>query len=90
MSASSGRYRVRIARSAQAEMDRLSQQVHRRVAARILELEAQPRPPGCRKLRGSDGWRLRVGDWRVLYVVDDAARLVTVMGVRHRSVAYRG
>ncbi|MDI7267151.1 MAG: type II toxin-antitoxin system RelE/ParE family toxin [Myxococcota bacterium] len=84
------RYRILIVRAAEREMERLPERVHRRISARILGLETQPRPPGCLKLRGGDGWRIRVGDYRVLYLVDEATRTVTVEGVLHRSIAYRG
>jgi len=54
-------------------------------------LAANPRPPGCRKLQGSgrDDYRLRVGNYRVLYEVDDKARAVRIMRVRHRRDVYR-
>jgi len=53
-------------------------------------LEQNPRPHGCTKLEGSeDEYRVRVGDYRILYVIDDKAKLVTVARVRHRREAYR-
>ncbi|WP_404980599.1 type II toxin-antitoxin system RelE family toxin [Carboxydichorda subterranea] len=48
-----------------------------------------PRPPGVRKLTGRDGWRLRVGDYRVIYDVDDESRRVTVLHIGHRRDVYR-
>jgi mRNA interferase RelE/StbE len=49
----------------------------------------EPRPSGCRKLIGSQNrWRVRVGDYRVIYTVDDAGRVVEIIAVRHRSKAY--
>jgi len=82
-------YRVVITRSAEKELDRLPEPHFGRLAARILDLERVPRPRGCRKLQGSDGWRLRVADYRVLYDIDDAAKVVKIAAVLHRSVAYR-
>lgn len=68
----------------------LPRPVLRRIDARILDLGDDPRPQGCRKLRGGeDTWRLRVGDYRILYVVDDARKVVVVARILHRSVAYR-
>ncbi len=56
----------------------------------MLELEQTPRPHGCTKLEGSeDEYRVRAGDYRILYVIDDKAKLVTVARVRHRRDAYR-
>jgi mRNA interferase RelE/StbE len=53
-------------------------------------LAANPRPPGVKKLRGTrDLWRIRVGDYRVIYRVDDAKRLVDISHVRHRREAYQ-
>lgn len=79
--------------SAPAERDlkRLPAALFRRVIAAMRALAAVPRPPGARKLHGSgrDDYRLRVGDYRVLYEVDDTARLVRIMRVRHRREAYR-
>jgi mRNA interferase RelE/StbE len=79
--------------SAPAERDlkRLPAAIFHRVIAAIRTLAASPRPPGARKLHGSgrDDYRLRVGDYRVLYEVDDTARLVRIMRVRHRREAYR-
>ena len=48
-----------------------------------------PRPAGCSKLAGRDGYRLRVGDYRVIYGIDDAAREVTVLDLGHRRDIYR-
>lgn len=82
-------YQVLIKSAAEKEMDRLPESVHRRVTARILGLAANPRPPGCKKLEGLGGYRLRVGDYRVLYTVEDESAAVTVNSVAHRREAYR-
>jgi len=61
-----------------------------RILSKIEELTTEPRPAGCRKLQGRSGlWRLRVGDYRVVYSVDDQQKLVDVVAVRHRREAYR-
>jgi mRNA interferase RelE/StbE len=70
-------------------MELLPQKVHRRVTAKILSLEMNPRPSGVRKLQGTEGYRVRVGDYRVLYTVDDPSRTVVVYSVAHRREAYR-
>jgi mRNA interferase RelE/StbE len=60
-----------------------------RVVRAVRELANDPRPAGCRKLVGSDDrWRVRVGDYRVIYTIDDAGRLLEVIAVRHRGRAY--
>jgi mRNA interferase RelE/StbE len=71
-------------------MDGLPNSVFQRVARAILNLEREPRPPGCRKLRGVQDYRLRVGPYRILYSVDDRARMVVIWAVGHRRDVYRG
>ncbi len=83
-------YAVRIKRSAEKEMDRLAARTFERVARAILDLESDPRPKGCKKLRGVQDYRLRVGPYRILYSVDDPKRVVEVMAVGHRRDVYRG
>ena len=71
-------------RTTRRQLDQIGEPDFGRIAQAILMLEYDPRPPGCRKLRGLDGWRVRVGDWRVIYQVDDTARVVTIVEVRRR------
>ena len=82
-------YTVEIKRSAEKEMDRLPAKSHKNVSNRILALEDNPRPPGSIKLQGGDAYRLRIGDYRVLYTIDDEAKRVFVYSVAHRREAYR-
>lgn len=81
---------VMISAAAQRDIGRLSPAVIERVIRAIRRLGRDPRPPGCLMLRNYEPltWRLRVGDWRILYEIDDRVRIVTVTGVRHRSKAY--
>jgi len=82
-------YRVVIERNAEKDLDRLSAVVRRRVIFAIRDLGAEPRPPGCRKLvGGKSDWRIRVGDYRVLYEIADSIRVVSVYRVRHRREVY--
>lgn len=82
-------FSVRFVRSARKEIERLDTAVVERVFSRIEALTTEPRPSGCKKLRGAiDLWRLRVGDYRVVYWIDDAERVVEIRAVRHRSAAY--
>jgi mRNA interferase RelE/StbE len=82
-------YTVEIKRSAEKEIDHLPAKIHKNISNRILALENNPRPPGSLKLQGTDGYRLRVGDYRVLYTIDDEAKGVLVYSVAHRREAYR-
>ena len=83
-------YQVQIAPAAQRDVKRLPPEMVRKVDVAMLELEQTPRPHGCTKLEGSeDEYRVRIGDYRILYVIDDKAKLVTIARVRHRRDAYR-
>ena len=83
-------YSVSLLPAARRDLRRLSPEVHDRIEATITQLESNPRPLGCRKLVGfQNEWRLRVGDYRVLYIIDDEQRLVIVARVAHRREAYR-
>lgn len=82
-------YRILITASAEKEMDILPKDVHKRVCAKILSLKDDPRPPGSRKLHGTEGYRVRVGDYRILYAIADADLSATVYSVAHRREAYR-
>ncbi len=82
-------YALAIFPSAQRELGSLPPEVSRRVRAAIVDLAHEPRPPGCRKLTGREGWRLRVGDYRILYDVDDGTQTVTVVHIGHRRDVYR-
>ena len=77
-------------RSAERDLGRLSSEIHNRVIVANQRLANNPRPPGCRKLAGSKSdWRIRVGDYRVIYEIADAIRVVRVNRVRHRREVYR-
>ena len=83
------KYSLEIKQSAQKEIDALDDAVFARIDRKILTLANDPRPPGCKKLRGyKDQWRIRVGDWRVVYFIDDGAKLVTITRVAHRREVY--
>jgi mRNA interferase RelE/StbE len=83
-------YRLEFVPSAVRELAKAPQDVRRRLVRAIAQLENQPRPAGARVLRGDQsGMRIRVGDYRVLYDVDDEAMVVTVGRVAPRGRAYR-
>ena len=84
-----GDYVVRIKRSAEKEMERLPKGTFERIVRAILRLEQVPRPPGAKKLRGAEDYRLRVGQYRILYSIDDRTRVVVVSAVGHRREVYR-
>ena len=83
------KYEVRIISAAEREMDKLPTPVHMRISRRILSLEDNPRPRGAKKLSGREEYRLRVGDYRVLYTIDDDGCMVTIFAVGHQREVYR-
>jgi mRNA interferase RelE/StbE len=79
------RRRVELAPAAQRQLQRLPPGDAARLRGPILSLALEPRPPGATKVTGSDFWRLRVGNLRLIYSIDDAASLVVVLTVARRS-----
>jgi mRNA interferase RelE/StbE len=82
---SEARYRVELAPAAQRQLRRLPPGSAARLRGPIFALAIDPRPAGVTKLSGTDFWRLRVGDLRVIYAVDDRAHLAVVLKVARRS-----
>lgn len=83
-------YTVLLASRAGRELRELPKDVIHRIDQAISSLSGNPRPPGCKKLRSKtpEGWRVRVGDYRILYQIDDAARRVLVYRIGHRRDIY--
>jgi mRNA interferase RelE/StbE len=82
-------YSVAIKRSAERELRKTPRQDLRRVVTRIQGLAREPRPPGCEKMSGEERYRVRQGDYRIVYAVDDEARTVEVVKIGHRREVYR-
>ncbi|MDI7267161.1 MAG: type II toxin-antitoxin system RelE/ParE family toxin [Myxococcota bacterium] len=82
-------WRVLLENRARAEFLRLPRNVRDRLEEALERLTSDPRPPGAKRLVGRDGYRLRKGDYRILYVVDDRERIVRVYRLGHRREVYR-
>jgi len=83
------KYYVALASSAEKELKKLPANLIARLVPRLENLASNPRPSGCKKLRGGDSeWRIRSGDYRVVYTIDDMKLLVEVTRIRHRSEVY--
>ncbi len=83
-------YEVLLERAAERDLKSLSVQIFQRILPRIKSLAQNPRPSGCHKLSGSrNDWRIRVGDYRIIYEINERSKVVRVMRVRHRREVYR-
>ena len=83
------KYSVELKPGATQELDRLSGKLLHRIVSRLESLASSPRPSGCKKLKGGENhWRIRVGDYRIVYTIDDRKRLVEVTRIRHRRDVY--
>ena len=82
-------YRVLIKRSAGKELEELALKDRRRIVERIRGLTSDPRPVGCEKLSGEEKYRVRQGDQRIIYGINDRDSTVTVVKIGHRRDVYR-
>jgi mRNA interferase RelE/StbE len=83
-------YSITFARSARKELEKLPPQFASRILERIESLVSTPRPSGSLKLKGEENlWRIRIGDYRVIYEIDDPKRNIDITVIRHRKDVYR-
>lgn len=83
------KYSIKITRSAQKDLAKLPIKDYKKAIREINCLSENPRPKGCKKLSGRDGWRIRIGDFRVIYNIIDSELIVLVIDVGHRREIYR-
>lgn len=83
------RYRVSIEKAASKEIRKIHPTDQRRIVRKLDELADDPRHPGCAPMRGSDLWKVRVGNYRIVYEIGDELLVVVVVRVRHRKDVYR-
>jgi mRNA interferase RelE/StbE len=83
-------FEVYLEKVAETDLKRLPTTTFHRIIPQIRALAENPRPSGCRKLTGSkNDWRIRIGDYRVIYEIDEKVKAVRIMRVRHRREVYR-
>ena len=83
-------YEILIERTAEKDLKRLPPKDFHLIVPNIKALGSEPRPKGCRKIFGSKSdWRIRVGDYRIIYEIHDKAKEIRVMKIRHRREVYR-
>ncbi len=81
-------YTVTLSKKAQKQLDKLSDDIAEPILEAIEKLEENPRPVGCKKLKGRDGYRIRAGNYRVIYDIFDNNLLVDVIALGHRKDIY--
>jgi len=81
-------YKIVLSKTAQKQLDKLPDQVVEILAAVILSLADDPRPVGCKKLKGRDGWRIRQGNYRIIYDILEDILVVDIIAVGHRKDVY--
>jgi len=82
-------YNIQISRSAQKQLAKISNPFFEAIHEKILALKSNPRPPGCKKLKGKDSWRIRVADYRIIYEIKDDILIIIVIDIDHRKQVYR-
>ncbi len=87
--ASTMKYKILLETRARREFLDLPDKVRRRIQEGIDDLATNPRPPGVKKLAGIDGYRLRRGDYRILFTINDGAKEIRIYRIGHRRDIYR-
>ena len=82
-------YRILIKTSAAKELESVPSRDRRRIVKKIQSLSSEPRPTGCEKLSGGEKYRIRQGNYRILYTIQDDVLIITVIRVGHRREVYR-
>ena len=84
-------YSITIKKSAAKELEHLPGNILKKVTHEIYQLAGNPRPTGSKKLKGSSEnlWRIRIGDYRVVYLIEDTVKIIDIRKVGHRKDIYR-
>ncbi|MFO0701890.1 MAG: type II toxin-antitoxin system RelE/ParE family toxin [Nitrospira sp.] len=84
-----GNYSIEVKPSARKELEALPDPILARIVRKLESLADTPRPSGCKKLKGyKEQWRIRIGDWRVVYLIDETKKLVSILRIAHRREVY--
>ena len=83
-------YEILLERRAEKDLKKLPSELFQRIIVKIRSLSENPKPQGSRKITGSKSdWRIRIGDYRAIYEIDEKEKRVKIMRIRHRREAYR-
>jgi mRNA interferase RelE/StbE len=84
------KYSINFTKSAFKELEKLPKDIQSNVAEHIVQLADEPRPKGCKKLRGDENhWRIRVGNFRIVYFIEDNILTINIIRIRHRKDVYK-
>ena len=83
-------YKVELRRSSQKSLEKIQTQERLKIINTLLELEQNPRPRGIEKVSGVELWRIREGDYRIVFSIDDVEKIITIVRIGHRRDVYRG
>ncbi len=81
-------YTVNLKKSVEKELDNLPLKIHDRIISCLILLKENPRPHRVKKLSGREGYRIRIGDYRILYIIDDKDEIVEIISIGHRKDIY--
>ena len=84
------KYTLQIVSTAERQFLKLQASLQNRIKNKLFSLEVEPRPHGSQKLHGTDFFRIRIGDYRVIYSIEDTHKTVKVLDIGHRREVYRG
>ncbi len=82
-------YSVRLSDKAAKELDKINERDYHKIRSKLISLEINPKPMGSIKLKGEFGYRVRIGDYRILYEVDEKNKVLYIYRVEHRKDVYR-
>ena len=82
-------YEISIIASARKDLDSLDEKVFTQIKNKIISLASNPRPSGSLKLTAEEGYRIRSGNYRILYRIDDKNRMIYIYRIKHRKESYR-
>ena len=83
------KYTVQLNKNVKKSLSKLPKTEIKRILDKIAELEDNPKPTGCKKLQGYELYRLRVGDWRIIYTIEDDVLLVLIVSIKSREKVYK-
>jgi mRNA interferase RelE/StbE len=83
-------YELYLERAAERDLKKIPKDLFQKILSHLKDLAVNPRPPGSRKIKSSSNdWRIRIGDYRVIYEIDEKTKAVMILRVRYRKEAYR-